>query len=112
MRYGFGIDVGGTTVKLAFLNEEGTIIDKWEIPTRTQEGGKYVLPDIAASVQEYLAKNNYERDQIIGIGIGVPGPVSDEGIVNKCGRREILSRMKVWKTQEYWMYFFRCGSRR
>ena len=84
MRYGFGIDVGGTTVKLAFLNEEGTIIDKWEIPTRTQEGGKYVLPDIAASVQEYLAKNNYERDQIIGIGIGVPGPVSDEGIVNKC----------------------------
>ena len=54
MRYGFGIDVGGTTIKLAFLDENGTMIDKWEIPTRTQEGGKNVLPDIAASVKEYM----------------------------------------------------------
>ena len=84
MRYGFGIDVGGTTIKLAFLNENGTMKDKWEIPTRTEDGGKNVLPDIAASVKAYLEKEGYTRDQIIGIGIGVPGPVSDEGIVNKC----------------------------
>ena len=84
MRYGFGIDVGGTTIKLAFLDENGTMKDKWEIPTRTEDGGKNVLPDIAASVKEYLAKEGYTNDQIIGIGIGVPGPVSDAGIVNKC----------------------------
>ena len=84
MRYGFGIDVGGTTIKLAFLDETGNMIEKWEIPTRTEEGGKNVLPDIAASVKEYMAKNSYTNDQIIGIGIGVPGPVSDAGIVNKC----------------------------
>ena len=84
MRYGFGIDVGGTTIKLAFLDETGTMKDKWEIPTRTEDGGKNVLPDIAASVREYLEKEGYTNDQIIGIGIGVPGPVSDAGIVNKC----------------------------
>ena len=84
MRYGFGIDVGGTTIKLAFLDETGTMKDKWEIPTRTEEGGKNVLPDIAASVREYMERENYTNDQIIGIGIGVPGPVSDAGIVNKC----------------------------
>ena len=84
MRDGFGIDVGGTTIKLAFLDENGTMKDKWEIPTRTADGGKNVLPDIAASIKEYLAKENYTNDQIIGIGIGVPGPVSDAGIVNKC----------------------------
>ena len=84
MRYGFGIDVGGTTIKLAFLDETGTMKDKWEIPTRTEDGGKNVLPDIAASVREYLERENYTNDQIIGIGIGVPGPVSDAGIVNKC----------------------------
>ena len=84
MRYGFGIDVGGTTIKLAFLDENGTMKDKWEIPTRTEEGGKNVLPDIAASVREYMERENYTNDQIIGIGIGVPGPVSDAGIVNKC----------------------------
>ena len=82
MRYGFGIDVGGTTIKLAFLDENGTMIDKWEIPTRTQEGGKNVLPDIAASVKEYMEKENLTNDQIIGIGIGVPGPVSDaDGLI-------------------------------
>ena len=84
MRYGFGIDVGGTTIKLAFLDENGTMKDKWEIPTRTEEGGRNVLPDIAASVKEYMAKENLSNEQIIGIGIGVPGPVSDAGIVNKC----------------------------
>ena len=84
MRYGFGIDVGGTTIKLAFLDENGTMKDKWEIPTRTEEGGKNVLPDIAASVKEYMDKENLTNEQIIGIGIGVPGPVSDAGIVNKC----------------------------
>ena len=84
MRYGFGIDVGGTTIKLAFLDEDGNMRDKWEIPTRTEEGGKNVLPDIAASVKEYIAKEGLTNEQIIGIGIGVPGPVSDAGIVNKC----------------------------
>ena len=84
MRYGFGIDVGGTTIKLAFLDQEGTMRDKWEIPTRTEDGGKNVLPDIAASIKEYMERENLTNDQIIGIGIGVPGPVSDAGIVNKC----------------------------
>ena len=84
MRYGFGIDVGGTTVKLAFFDENGTMLDKWEIPTRTQEGGREIMPDIAASIQDYMAKNNLQSGQIIGVGVGVPGPVSDTGIVNKC----------------------------
>ena len=84
MRYGFGIDLGGTTVKLAFLDENGTMRDKWEIPTRTEEKGKHILPDIAASIKEYMAKENLTNDQIIGIGMGVPGPISEAGIVNKC----------------------------
>ena len=84
MRYGFGIDVGGTTVKLAFLDENGTMRDKWEIPTRTEDKGKNILPDIAASVKEYIEKENLTNEQIIGIGIGVPGPVNDAGVVNHC----------------------------
>jgi len=84
MRYGFGIDVGGTTVKLAFLDKNGTMRDKWEIPTRTEDKGKNVLPDIAASIKEYMAREHLTNDQIIGIGIGVPGPISEVGIVSKC----------------------------
>ena len=85
MKYGFGIDLGGTTVKLAYFDENGTMLHKWEIPTNTAEGGSQILPDIAKAVEGYLGENNIPRESIIGLGIGVPGPVDVNGTVNKCG---------------------------
>ena len=84
MRYGFGIDLGGTTVKLAYFNEQGDLLHKWEIPTDVTDNGSRILPDIARAVEEYLQNEKIEKAQIIGIGIGVPGPVSSKGVVNKC----------------------------
>ncbi len=84
MRYGFGVDLGGTTVKIAYFDEAGTLLQKWEIPTVTADGGKQILPDIAASVHDFLERNGIDRTHIVGIGIGVPGPVDGEGVVNKC----------------------------
>ena len=84
MRYGFGVDLGGTTVKIAYFDENGTMLSKWEIPTVTAGGGQQILPDIAASIAGYMEENRISKDAIIGIGIGVPGPVDGEGVVNKC----------------------------
>ena len=84
MRYGFGIDLGGTTVKIACFDENGTMLDAWQIPTRTENGGKNILPDIAAAVKAYLEAKNIDRSLIIGAGLGVPGPVDSKGVVNKC----------------------------
>ncbi len=84
MKYGFGVDLGGTTVKIAFFDESGTMLDKWEIPTVTQNEGSQILPDIAASVQKHLDDKKIDRQSILGIGIGVPGPVDDHGNVNGC----------------------------
>lgn len=84
MKYGFGVDLGGTTVKIAYFDQEGTMLDKWEIPTVTADGGKQILPDIAASIKGYLAKNSIPDENILGIGMGVPGPVNAKGVVNKC----------------------------
>ena len=84
MKYGFGVDIGGTTVKIAFFDERGEMLHKWEIPTNTAEGGSAILPDIAASVKGFLEKENIDGDTVIGIGVGVPGPVDDDGIVNQC----------------------------
>ena len=53
-KYVFGVDIGGTTVKLGFFKTEGTLIDKWEIPTRKDEGGRFILPDVAASLEAKL----------------------------------------------------------
>ena len=84
MAFGFGVDLGGTTVKIAYFRDDGTMLSKWEIPTRTQENGSYILPDIAHSVNLYIEENNICRSELIGIGIGVPGPVNGEGVVNRC----------------------------
>lgn len=84
MRYGFGVDIGGTTVKLAYFDEAGTLLDKWEIPTVKENNGQRILPDIAASIGSYVERNGIDRDRIVGIGVGVPGAVSADGIVNRC----------------------------
>ena len=84
MKYGFGIDLGGTTVKIAYFDETGTILEKWEIPTVTADGGAQILPDIAASIRAFLDAHQINETSILGLGIGVPGPVNAKGIVNKC----------------------------
>ena len=84
MKYGFGVDLGGTTVKIAYFDENGTMLSKWEIPTVTTGGGVQILPDIAASIKNYMVEHDVAASSIVGIGIGVPGPVDGKGVVNKC----------------------------
>ena len=84
MKYGFGIDLGGTTVKLAFFDETGAMLAKWEIPTVTANNGEQILPDIATSVRKYLTENSIDPGNILGIGLGVPGAVRPDGTVNRC----------------------------
>ena len=80
-RYCFGVDVGGTTVKLGFFDETGNLLDKWEIPTRTQENGKYILPDVAKTILDKMKEQEVSRDEIVGVGIGAPGPIDAKGTV-------------------------------
>ena len=84
MKYGFGIDLGGTTVKIAYFDETGNMLEKWEIPTVTTNGGSQILPDIAASIRQFMDAHNIADTAVLGLGIGVPGPVNSKGIVNKC----------------------------
>lgn len=82
MKYCYGVDIGGTTVKMGLFEETGGVLEKWEIVTRTEEEGKAILPDIAASVLEKTKKHGLDQSDIIGIGVGVPAPVTEDGIVN------------------------------
>ena len=83
-KYCFGIDVGGTTVKMGLFTTEGELLDKWEIPTRKEDGGSYILNDVAASVEAKLAEKNIAKADVAGAGIGVPGPTLDTGYVSIC----------------------------
>lgn len=82
--YVIGADIGGTTVKLGLFDSGETLLEKWEIPTRTEHGGGAILPDIAASIREKLAEKAIGHRQVLGIGICVPGPVDEHCVVNKC----------------------------
>lgn len=83
-KYVFGVDIGGTTVKIGLFTNDGVMVDKWEITTRTDEGGKYILSDIAASVENKLVEKAIDKTDVLGVGMGVPGPVKADGTVLRC----------------------------
>lgn len=84
MSYVYGVDLGGTTVKIGIFSDEGVMKDKWEIPTRTDDGGAYILSDIAESIKKYDAEHGITKADIKGVGLDVPGPVQEDGTVLKC----------------------------
>ena len=79
----FGVDIGGTSVKLGLFDEEGTKLSAWDIPTRTQDGGKEILPDIAKSIRSKMKEESLSDDMVMGVGLGAPGPFTDEGVVRR-----------------------------
>ena len=83
-KYAYGVDIGGTTVKIGFFETTGKLVDTWEIPTHTENSGELILPDIAASIKENNEKHGIEMGDIEGVGMGVPGPIKDDGTVLKC----------------------------
>lgn len=83
-KYIYGIDIGGTTVKMGLFDEKGDMIEKWEIVTRKENNGENILPDIVKSIEEKNEEKSIETEDILGIGMGVPGPITEDGRVLKC----------------------------
>ena len=82
MKTFFGVDIGGTQIKLGAFDEAGTIISKWSIDTNIAEAGSHIIPDVAEEVKAYLSENPEAKLQ--GIGLGIPGPVDGKGYVYRC----------------------------
>ncbi len=83
-KYAFGIDIGGTTIKMGFFETSGELLERWEIPTRKDNGGELILSDISRAIIDKLKDKNIKKHEIEGIGIGIPGPILSDGTVNKC----------------------------
>ncbi len=77
----FGVDLGGTTVKMGLFDEAGTRLHEWEIPTRKENGGEQILPDIAESIRTTVKERGIPEADVLGVGIGVPGAVDAAGTV-------------------------------
>ena len=99
MKYCFGVDIGGTTVKIGLFTTEGELLEKWEIKTRTENHGEAILPDVAESLQNKMQEKNIRKSEVDGIGIGIPAPVMEDGVVQKTanlgwGYKEVTREMK------------------
>lgn len=92
--YIFGVDIGGTTVKLGLFSGEGDLLENWEIPTNIQDNGTHILPDVVGSISEKMAQKRISTEQVAGIGFGFPGPVTPEGVVTHCDNLD-LDRLDV-----------------
>lgn len=79
-KYCFGIDIGGTTVKIGLFQTDGVLVDKWEIVTRTANGGEAILPDIAESLEHKLSDKGISKEDVVGLGVGVPAATKN-GII-------------------------------
>ncbi|CYU36340.1 ROK family glucokinase [Streptococcus suis] len=73
-----GIDLGGTSVKLAILTTEGEIQEKWSIKTNILDDGSYIVPDIIESIQHRFETHGLTKDDFLGVGMGSPGVVDSE----------------------------------
>lgn len=80
-KYVFGVDIGGTTVKIGLFSSEGELISDWEIKTRKENKGGNVLSDIAQSVSEKMAEENINKEDVLGIGLTAPGPILKDGTI-------------------------------
>ncbi|NQO45099.1 ROK family glucokinase [Streptococcus suis] len=73
-----GIDLGGTSVKLAILTTEGEIQEKWSIKTNTLDDGSHIVPDIIDSIKQQFETHGLTKDDFLGVGMGSPGVVDSE----------------------------------
>ncbi|HEM6494134.1 ROK family glucokinase [Streptococcus suis] len=73
-----GIDLGGTSVKLAILTTDGEIQEKWSIKTNILDEGSHIVPDIIDSIKHRFETHGLTKDDFLGVGMGSPGVVDSE----------------------------------
>ena len=71
-------------MKLGIFKTDGSLLEKWEVPTRKEEGGRYILPDVASAILAKLQEMEIAKEDVAGAGMGVPGPVMPDGYVEVC----------------------------
>ena len=82
MKYYLGIDIGGTFIKGAFVDEKGNILSSGKIPTDAKIGGEKIIYDISEFAKKLTLDAKIDIKEVVGIGMGVPGLVDDErGVV-------------------------------
>jgi glucokinase len=77
------IDLGGTNLKVALLDLNYKIKDREILSTRSFMEKDDLILGIVHSVTRFIKYNNLSKAQILGVGLGLPGPIdAKQGIVH------------------------------
>ncbi|WMJ83619.1 ROK family glucokinase [Oscillospiraceae bacterium LTW-04] len=82
--YAFGVDIGGTSVKMGLFSVESGLLEKWQIPSHTDGDSAAMLAEIADSILKKTAEKGITPADVCGVGVGAPGPVDAQGVVHGC----------------------------
>ena len=96
MKYGYGVDIGGTAVKIALFDETGNSLHACELPAEKNADAGPLLRKVAQWVLDDMTVRSIGKEAVLGIGVGVPGPVVDgvvsaenlEQAVERCGTKQ------------------------
>lgn len=78
-----GVDLGGTNVRAAVLDREGRQIGSGRAPSLATEGVETTVAQIVHAAKTAIASAGAARDQVAGVGIGVPGHIDPAGGIVK-----------------------------
>jgi glucokinase len=103
--YSIGVDLGGTNLRIAAVDEQGQLVEKTTLGTQVSLGRERVIHDMCESIQQLMRKHG-TSSKLLGIGIGIPGIIDIEtgvsrGAVNLPGwanfpvRSEIEHRLQT-----------------
>lgn len=70
--YSIGVDLGGTNLRIAAVDEQGKLIEKVTLGTQVALGRDRVVNDMCSAIQQVSGKHK-DSGRLLGIGIGVPG---------------------------------------
>lgn len=80
-KYVIGVDIGGRSMKFGLFTTEGELLEKSNVPTHVENNGEAILPDLVDHLKKMIEKDNLTKENLVGIGIGVPGPILNKSIV-------------------------------
>lgn len=82
--YAFGVDLGGNAIKIGLFQTTGNLVEKWTIPARLEDHGSHLLADVVDAIRAKMEERSLSWDVVEGVGMGVPGPVDQDGTVMRC----------------------------
>jgi len=94
MEYSIGLDLGGTNLRAAAVDSTGKMLDKVSGRTQYSEGREAIVQDMVDAIR--IMRDRFGKDNLAGIGIGVPGFISlSDGVIRNCNNIASLENFPI-----------------